>query len=392
MRGLKINWRMAPLLVATLVVFAAGALLRTSLFALDLPALEQRAASGDAEALFQLADIYERGDQVEQDLGLAAQLLQAAAERDHASAQYRLGLAQAAGVGTERDPVQSYVWLILAARDGGVTSLLAKSLQEVVQRDLAAPQLAEAEARAAAFAPVAGPLDLPRPADGKAVAGGGGAPLPETNCGRLEVASGSDGQARVAGLVASGSPTAAEVERALAATLGRPFDLQLIEVAPVLCTVVEDLTNDSAKSDARLALELRNAEGATKDRFQEEEHLVIELAPQDEARHVYLDYFTHEGEVLHLLPGSDYPDNFVPAGASLVLGDPQQGQPVWQIGPPFGQDLLVALAARRPLYQDRRPDVEDIEPYLAFLRDRLASLPPEDPVRMAYRVVESVPR
>ena len=261
-----------------------------------------------------------------------------------------------------------------------------------MQRDLAAPQLAEAEARAAAFAPVAGPLALPTPADGKAVAGGGGAPLPETNCGRLEVASGSDGQARVAGLAASGSPTAAEVERALAGTLGRPFDLQLIEVAPVLCTVVEDLTNDPAKSDARLALELRNAEGAIKDRFQEEEHLVIELAPQDEARHVYLDYFTHEGEVLHLMPGSDYPDNFVPAGASLVLGDPQQGQPVWQIGPPFGQDLMVALAARGPLYQDRRPDVEHIEPYLAFLRDRLASLPPEDPVRMAYRVVESVPR
>jgi hypothetical protein len=106
---------------------------------------------------------------------------------------------------------------------------------------------------------------------------------------------------------------------------------------------------------------------------------------------VYLDYFTHEGEVLHLLPGSDYPDNFAPAGEALVVGDPQQGQPVWQIGPPFGQDLLVALAARRPLYQDRRPDVESIEPYLTFLRDLMASVPPEA-VQMAYRVVETAPR
>ena len=393
MRDLKINWRVAPILVATLVVFAAGSLLPTSSFALDLPALEQGAASGDADALFQLADVYERGDQVEQDLGLAARLLQAAAERGHAGAQYRLGLAQAAGVGTERDPVQSYVWLTLAARDAGPTSLLAKSLLEVVQGDLAAAQLAEAEARAAAFAPVAGPLDLPHPADGRALAmSGGDAPLPETNCGRLEVGSDSDGRLRIAGLVASGSPTAAEVEHALAGTLGRPFDLQLIEVAPVLCTVVEDLAGDPAEIDARPVLKLRNAEGTTKDRFQEEEHLVIELAPQDQARHVYLDYFTHEGEVLHLLPGPDYPDNLVPAGATLVLGDPQQGQPVWQIGPPFGQDLLVALAARRPLYQDPRPDVEGIEPYLTFLRARLASVPPEAPVRMAYRVIESVPR
>ena len=156
--------------------------------------------------------------------------------------------------------------------------------------------------------------------------------------------------------------------------------------------MIEDLENGIAEIDAHPVLKLRNAEGTTTDSFREEEHLVIELAPQDEARHVYLDYFTHEGEVLHLLPGSDYPDNFVPAEAELVLGDPRQGKPVWQIGPPFGQDLLVALVARRALYQDRRPDVEAIEPYLTFLRDRMASEPPVDAVRMAYRIVETVPR
>jgi hypothetical protein len=392
MRGLKISWVKALILLAPLVVFATGSLLPIAPVARDLAALDQRAASGDAEALFQLADAYERGDQVEQDLELAAQLLQAAAERGHAGAQYRLGLAQAAGVGTERNLVQSYVWLTLAAREAGLTSLLAKSLLEVVQGDLAAPQLAEAQARAAAFAPVAGPLELPRPADGKALAGSGDAPLPETGCGRLEVASASDGGLRVAGLVPSGSATAAEVQQALAGTLGRPFDLQLTEVAPVLCTVVEALAHEPAETDAHPVLELRNAEGTTKERFQDAEHLVIELSPQDQARHVYLDYFTHGGEVLHLLPGSDYPDNFVPAGAGMVLGDPQQGQPVWQIGPPFGQDLLVALSSRRPLYQDRRPDVEGIEPYLSFLRDRMASLTSEDGMRVAYRLVETVPR
>ena len=161
-------------------------------FALDVQALEQKAASGDAEALFQLADFYERGDQVEQDLQRAARLLQAAADRGHASAQYRLGLAQAAGVGTERDPVQSYAWLTLAANKAGPTSLLAKSLLEVVKGDLAPQQLAEAEDRAAAFAPVAGPLDLPRPTDVKALAvSGSDLPVPETDCGRLEVASDS---------------------------------------------------------------------------------------------------------------------------------------------------------------------------------------------------------
>ena len=131
--------------------------------------------------------------------------------------------------------MQSYAWLTLAAKKAGPTSLLAKSLLEVVKGDLTAQQLAEAEDWAAAFAPVAGPLDLPKPTDVKALAvSGSDLPLPETSCGRLEVASDSGGPVRIAGLVASGSPTAAEVEHTLAGTLGRPFDLQLVEVAPVL--------------------------------------------------------------------------------------------------------------------------------------------------------------
>jgi hypothetical protein len=359
----------------------------------DLEVLEQRAATGDAEALFALADRYERGDQLEQDLVVAAQLLQAAAERGHAGAQYRLGLMQAAGVGIAPDPVQGFAWATLAADAEGTTGLLASSLQEILKQDLDQDQVARAEHLVAGFTPVTGPFDLPSSGaqaalriDGRAL------DLPETGCGRLHVAGEAQGPVRITGAVAEDSLMASLVDQALAAKLDQPFDLQLIEVAPVLCTVVEDLENGPAEIDAALALTLRNAEGTQKASFQDEEHLVIELAPEDDARHVYLDYFTHEGEVLHLLPGSDYPDNVVPAGTGLIVGDPQQGQPVWQIGAPFGQDLLVALVAARPLYQGRRPDVEGTETYLAFLRDRMASVAPEDAVRAAYRVVETVPK
>jgi Domain of unknown function (DUF4384)/Sel1 repeat len=393
MRRLEIDWLQTLILVATLIVFAAAPLPRASAFALDRQALEQRAAAGDAEALFELADLYERAEQVEQDLALAVQLLQAAAERGHAKAQYRLGLARAAGVGTARDPVQSYVWLTLAAKDAGAAGLLAKSLQEVVKEDLAGEQLAQAEELAAGFEPVTGPFDLPEPAGGKALpVSGSGAPLPDTNCGDLEVTGESDGRVLITGYVALGSPAAAVVEHALVTTFGQPFELQLIEVAPVLCTVLNTFENGPAQIDTSLGLTLRNADGARQNTFQDEEHLVIELAAHDAARHVYLDYFMHEGQVLHLLPGLDYPDNLVPAGGGLLVGDPHEGQPTWQIGPPFGHDLLVALVARRPLYQGRRPEVEGTETYLAFLRERMGSIAAEDAVRVAYRLVETVPR
>jgi hypothetical protein len=388
LRRMRIDLLGATLAVATILVgthvwAAAG----------DLEVIKQRAASGDAEALFALADRYERGDRLEQDLEIAAQLLQAAAERGHAGAQYRLGLMQAAGVGIDPDPVQGFAWATLAADAEGTTGLLASSLQDILKHDLDPDQVARAEDLVAAFRPVTGPFDLPAPGaeeglriDGRAL------DLPETGCGRLRVAEDAQGPIVITGTVAAGSPMAALVEQALAAKLDRPFDLQLIELAPVLCAVVEGLKSGPAEIDERLALTLRNAEGTQKARFQDEEHLVIELAPQDEARHVYLDYFTHEGEVLHLLPGSDHPDNLVPAGAALIVGDPQQGQQVWQIGPPFGQDLLVALMTGRPLYQGQRPDVEGAETYLAFLRDRMARVAPEDTVRVAYRMVETVPK
>ena len=142
----------------------------------DLEALEQRAASGDAEALFQLADLYERATKSSRSgaRGRLSRQLRIAATP---APNIRLGLARAAGVGTER-PVQSYAWLTLAARKAGPTSLLAKSLLEVVKGDLAAQQLAEAEDRAAAFAPVAGPLDLPNATDKAVEAGGSDLPLP----------------------------------------------------------------------------------------------------------------------------------------------------------------------------------------------------------------------
>ena len=390
---MRIGWLGALIVVRALIVLAIALLWKPPAFALDLPVLEQRAATGDAEALFALADRYERGDEVEQDLEVAAQLLQAAAQRGHAGAQYRLGLMQAAGVGIGPDPVQGFAWATLAADAEGATGLLASSLQDVLTRDLDQDQVARAEDLVAGFTPVTGPFDLRASGAGQALRIDGRAlDLPETGCGRLRLAEAAQGPIRITGAVAEETALASLVDQALAAQLDQPFDLQLIEVAPVLCTVVEDLENGPAEVDAGPALTLRNAEGKPKSSFQDEEHLVIELAAQDEARHVYLDYFTHEGEVLHLFPGSDYPDNFVPAGAGLIVGDPQQGQPVWQVGPPFGHDLLVALVAGRPLYQGRRPDVEDTETYLAFLRDRMTGVAPEDAVRVAYRMVETVPR
>ena len=49
------------------------------------------------------------------------------------------------------------------------------------------------------------------------------------------------------------------------------------------------------------------------------------------------------------------------------------------VGPPFGQEIAVAFAASIPLYDGLRPMIEPAEPYLDWLRGRVAEARAMDP-------------
>jgi serine/threonine-protein kinase len=83
-------------------------------------------------------------------------------------------------------------------------------------------------------------------------------------------------------------------------------------------------------------------------------------------------YFTHDGEVVHLHPNAADGARAFAAGARVSLGDPAEGGPRWEIGPPFGTEMIVAIASERPLFEAAREDFEPSAGYLAALRERLA--------------------
>jgi serine/threonine-protein kinase len=83
-------------------------------------------------------------------------------------------------------------------------------------------------------------------------------------------------------------------------------------------------------------------------------------------------YFTHDGEVVHLHPNAADGARAFAAGARVSLGDPAEGGPRWEIGPPFGTEMIVAVASERPLFETAREDFEPSAGYLAALRERLA--------------------
>ncbi|KMK65239.1 DUF4384 domain-containing protein [Puniceibacterium sp. IMCC21224] len=111
--------------------------------------------------------------------------------------------------------------------------------------------------------------------------------------------------------------------------------------------------------------------------FAEGDRLVIDLIAPEYPAYVYVDYFDASGQVLHLMPNDRTPLRLMAPDQVFAVG---RGDDLdLRIAAPFGQDIAVAFAANRPLYDDLPPLVELAEPYLVRMRDRVADVRAADP-------------
>ena len=83
----------------------------------------------------------------------------------------------------------------------------------------------------------------------------------------------------------------------------------------------------------------------------------------------YLDYFTPDGEVVHLVPNLASQAN---RGSSRTV-DVGKGEE-WTIAEPFGDDLLLLITTDQPLFDQPREDAEAASDYLRSLSDRLSRI------------------
>jgi len=111
--------------------------------------------------------------------------------------------------------------------------------------------------------------------------------------------------------------------------------------------------------------------------FRAGEQLSFELQGADYPAYFYIDFFDAEGNVVHLQPNAFVPLARIGVKERLVVGG-DSGLKI-TVTPPFGQEIMVAFAASRPLYEGVRPLQETAGPYLRFLRDRVAAARAADP-------------
>lgn len=118
------------------------------------------------------------------------------------------------------------------------------------------------------------------------------------------------------------------------------------------------------------------------------DRMVIDLEGADYPAFLYVDYFDAEGNVLHLMPNEILPPRAYAPGETFRIGAEGSGLELI-VEPPFGQDIAVALASDRPLYEGVRPIVEPAAVYLEFMRARIAAVAPER-AEWVYLMVQSI--
>ena len=353
----------------------------------DQEADRSAAASGDAAALLRLATRYETGDAVPLDLDHAAALLEQAALRGDATAQYRFGLLQAGGPDREDNLADAYRWLRLAeeAPPDQAEALLGDAIGDALAKRLDEAEVEAAETWVEAFVPMSGPVDLSSLL---------GETDPRIELAKLEqdlrsLGCGSPasraGDSRMLAYASAGVVDGLADLRAGLADHGIALDVA--ELSPSLCdlrSVLTSLPDRSIETGVALADVAPGAEVS----LREGDRLVVDIAAADEDRHVAVDYVVHTGDVLHLHPsGGD--EGKLAANETLRLGDGSDGRQPWEVGPPFGRDLLVVTISETAPSAggNGRSTVEPLNTYLADWRARVDASDSDASWRVFERVI-----
>jgi hypothetical protein len=120
--------------------------------------------------------------------------------------------------------------------------------------------------------------------------------------------------------------------------------------------------------------------------------LELQLAGPDFAAYVYVDYFTADGQVYHLLPTRNLADHHVQPNEAFTVGGRSGRGLKATIGPPFGLDMVVAVASAQRLFSVARPTAENAREYLSALNAAVAVARKQDPsarLEYAYYLVQT---
>lgn len=177
-----------------------------------------------------------------------------------------------------------------------------------------------------------------------------------------------EGRVSVSGLVGAGGPDTALREAAQAAAPAATLSWEARSVEGPYCDMFDILSSIAQPSSPFLGLALKD--DAT--RLREHDPILPILKLPEFSAYLQVDYFSHDGSVAHLYPVRNVANlAFAPNGV-VPLGTSKNDRV--EVAPPFGTDMIVAIASSIPLFPPGhvRED-ETMQAYLPALRVALES-------------------
>ena len=205
--------------------------------------------------------------------------------------------------------------------------------------------------------------------------------LPAVGCGRLAIEERA-GQRVVVGFVG----TAADLARIRAAAAPAGAGVE-VEVRPwPQCEALMTMEKPLGAPD-------RPSIAVPKASYRAAETLAFDVRMAGFPGYLHVAYLQADGNVVNLVQSDPLTLATLPAGADLRFGDGLEGRPRFTVAPPFGNEMIVALASRSPLFAEDRPLVETEREFLTALRKALLARPdptqPERLVAAGFTVLET---
>jgi eukaryotic-like serine/threonine-protein kinase len=107
--------------------------------------------------------------------------------------------------------------------------------------------------------------------------------------------------------------------------------------------------------------------------------LILDITGPPYKALLQVDYYTTDGNVVHLLPNPADADSGLEAAGARRLGERIGSGRFWSVGPPFGHELVVAMASIAPLFSTPRPEIEPASAYLSALKQAIDAQPVAPP-------------
>lgn len=116
------------------------------------------------------------------------------------------------------------------------------------------------------------------------------------------------------------------------------------------------------------------------------EPLIVKITTPAHEAYVYVDYYSLDGQVTHLLPSPRLKANQAPANYTAVLGDLGE----WIVSEPYGTELVVIATSPEPVFKKLRKESEKANDYLNDLSrqlKRIANKSGQDRVTTDFLVI-----